>query len=110
LNKKIVEFKIDDCVSVQIPRIDRGGTDLPRIPGIVVKVSTHKETFYQVKTQYGILNDMLRASDLEMYYGVIDVANVTNMVALTTTAQLASNRDMARRYSGQMQVPKNCMH
>jgi hypothetical protein len=45
-NKKTREFNVKDNVSVSIPRIDRGGTDLRRLPGKIVKVSTGVNRFY----------------------------------------------------------------
>ena len=56
-NKKTREFNVKDNVSVSIPRIDRGGTDLRRLPGKIVKVSTGINRFYTVLTVWGILND-----------------------------------------------------
>jgi hypothetical protein len=47
-NKKTRTFKVKDLVTVGIPRIDRGGTDFQRLPGMVIKVSDRQEQFYYV--------------------------------------------------------------
>jgi hypothetical protein len=72
-NKKTREFNVKDNVSVSIPRIDRGGTDLRRLPGKIVKVSTGVNRFYTVLTVWGILNDKYRGTSLEPFSGIIDV-------------------------------------
>ena len=54
-------------------RIDRSGTDLTRIAGKVCKKGDHKEIFYTVLTQYGILADNYRAGDLKPYSGLVEV-------------------------------------
>ena len=72
-NKKTTEFKVNDKVSVKIPRIDRGGVDFPRLPGIVSKIFDHQKKFYEILTEYGILNDKYRASDLESFSGLVNV-------------------------------------
>ena len=65
-NKRTVEFSVGDSVSVMKPRIDRGSSDLPRLPGIVSAVSGE---FYTIVTKYGILANKLRSGDLELYNG-----------------------------------------
>ena len=73
LNKITRDFKLKDLVSVRIPRIDRGGTDFKRMPGMTCKVAKHQEKFWSILTQYGALNDKVRTSDLEPYYSIVDV-------------------------------------
>ncbi|RNA39627.1 hypothetical protein BpHYR1_026382 [Brachionus plicatilis] len=53
-NKRTSEFDEGDKVSVLIPRIDRGGSDLPRLPGFIGQKSGE---FYEIVTEFGILND-----------------------------------------------------
>ena len=92
-NKKTVEFKVGDCVSVKIPRIDRTGTSFARLPGKVCKIASHKQQFYGILTQWGILNDNYLPSDLEPYSGVVNV-NLDNYednyskLSLTEAARL----------------------
>ncbi len=94
-NKTTTEFKLGDYVSVLIPRIDRGGSDLPRIPGVVHKKSGEKDFRYQVKTIYGVLDKYLRTCDLEKYNGLVETdANKNNSITLREAARLASNRAM----------------
>jgi ribosomal protein L21E len=56
-NKKSVDFEVGNSVTVKIPRIDRGGTEFPRLPGMVSKVCGANKEFYQIVTIYGILNE-----------------------------------------------------
>ena len=72
-NKTTREFNIKDNVSVSIPRIDRGGTDLRRLPGKIVNVTKGVNKFYTVLTVWGILNGKYRATSLEPFSGIIDV-------------------------------------
>ena len=94
-NKKTRFFKEGDRVTVKIPRIDRGSADLTRLPGVIGKVSEHKETFYTVLTSFGTLQDSYRASDLEPYSGLVSV-NINDlyskMIALHTAANLQAVR------------------
>ena len=64
-NKKTDEFKVGDNVSVKIPRKDRTGTSLARLPGLICKIVCHKQQFYGVLTQWRVLNDNYRSSNLE---------------------------------------------
>ncbi|CAF0918787.1 unnamed protein product [Brachionus calyciflorus] len=64
-----VELNQKEKVSLEIPKIDRSSTDLPRLPGIISRVSGD---FYEITTKYGILNICYRASDLEPYSGPLD--------------------------------------
>ena len=73
-SKKTIEFEINALVTVKIPRIDRGGTDSNRLPGIFFKVSNHQEKF----SPSGILADRYRASDLELYCGIVNVTLENN--------------------------------
>ena len=69
-NKRTLEFSVGDKISVRIPRIDRGGTDLPRLPGIIRRKANN---FYEITTDNGILQDCLRACDLELYHGSLNI-------------------------------------
>ncbi|CAF0935843.1 unnamed protein product [Brachionus calyciflorus] len=57
-NKRNLEFNIGDKISVRIPRIYKGGTDLSRLPGVIGRIS---HEFNEISTVYGILQDCLRA-------------------------------------------------
>ena len=41
--------------------------------GLICKKANHKHQFYGVLTQWGVLNNSYRSSDLESYSGVVDV-------------------------------------
>lgn len=88
-NKRTLEFNVGDKISVRIPRIDRGGTDLPRLPGIKRRKSND---FYEITTEHGILQDCLRECDLELYHGPlnIDIDQIT--IALRTVANKINKR------------------
>ncbi len=88
-NKKSRTYNVGDYVSVKSPRIDRHGTDLPRITSIVIRIiNQYTRTFYELKTEYGILNDKYAADDLEPI--------LTPMVDLTlsTTSNKVSLREV----------------
>jgi hypothetical protein len=91
-NKRTLEYALLDHVSVMIPRIDRGGSDLRRLPGIVSRIAGE---FYEIKTKYGILNDCVRAGELESYHGILDFdpTSIVNKISLTAAANRAGNRD-----------------
>jgi hypothetical protein len=72
-NKTTREFILNDNVSVSIPRIDRGGTDLRRLPGKVIKISEGLNKFYTVLTVWGILKDIYRSTRLEPFSGIVEV-------------------------------------
>ena len=72
-NKKTIEFKVGESISVKIPRIDRTGTSFCRLPGLICKIANQKQQFYGILTQWGVLNDNYRSSDLEPYSGVVEV-------------------------------------
>ena len=54
-NKKTIEFKVFDSISVKIPRIDRTGTSFCRLPGLICKIVNQKQQFYGILTQWGVL-------------------------------------------------------
>ena len=57
-NKTTREFELKDKVSISIPRIDYGKTDLRRLLGIVVKVSGDVKNFrmLQLFSEYSMIN------------------------------------------------------
>ncbi|RNA19520.1 Ribonuclease H [Brachionus plicatilis] len=93
-NKRTLEFVVSDKASVLIPRIDRGGSDLPRLPGIIARVSNGGE-YYEIITEHGILKDCLRACDLEMYHGQLsfDYSTIINQISLREAARKTNKRD-----------------
>jgi FtsZ-interacting cell division protein YlmF len=84
-NKKTVIFEADQFVSVKISAIDHGGTQC-----VVIDLIHDK---YRIVYEYGILNDLYGANDLEKYEGLIDFdfKKINNKVSLTTAAIAASN-------------------
>ncbi|RNA32349.1 hypothetical protein BpHYR1_024772 [Brachionus plicatilis] len=89
-NKRTLEFDVGDKVSVLIPRIDRGGSDLPRLPGFISRKSGE---FYAIVTELGILNDCLRVGDLEMYHGPLyfDYKSIKSRLPLRKAAMLVTS-------------------
>ena len=72
-------FNVGDPVSIAVPKIDRSSTDLPRIPGRVVKVNGSKQPTYTVGTAFGLLKTALRAGDLQRYTGAVTVVDNTSI-------------------------------
>ena len=93
-NKRTVEFEVGEGVSVLIPAIDRGGSQLPRAPGVICRVIKDHE-LYEICTKYGILQDCLSAGDLESYNGIIDFdyKTITNKISLRTVSSMIAGRD-----------------
>ncbi len=103
-NKKTILYSLGDSVSVLIPNIDRGGSDMPRLPGIVCRL-THD--LYEISTKFGILNNCVRASDLEKYHGNVDFDYklITNKISLRECARKFSNRS---EDLGDVEISCNC--
>ena len=93
-NKRTIDFAVGDFVSVLIPRIDRGGTDFPRLPGIIRRVTNGKDSLYEVVTKFGILNDKYRSCDLETFSGILDIetTTITNKITMREAARKAAKR------------------
>jgi hypothetical protein len=68
-------------VTVMIPGIDRTKSDLPRLPWIISRVCGTKNEFFELACEFGVLNDCYRASDLDLYHGLVKVNldNIENM-------------------------------
>ena len=96
--QKTREYSLKDLVSVLIPRIDRSGVDFQRFPGIICSISNHNgEIFYKILTVYGILNDSYRVSDLEPFFGLVEVdlenyESKYQKISLTAAAEVHSAR------------------
>ena len=71
-NKKTIEYKVGDAVTVRIPDVDRGGSEFRRFPAKIFKISGEKEQFFELVTPYGTLNDKLRACDFQPFSGIVD--------------------------------------
>ncbi|CAF0949887.1 unnamed protein product [Brachionus calyciflorus] len=93
-NKRTVLFKKGDCVSLKIPSIDVGGSELSRLPCIVKEMIHDK---YQLVCEYGIIESHLRIEELELYSGLLEfeVDKVTEMISIRAAAALAGNRTKA---------------
>ena len=104
LNSKTVIFEAGQSVSVKIPAINHGGTELKRIPCVVIDLIHDK---YRIVCKYGILNDLYGANDLEKYEGLIDFEfkKINNKVSLTTAAIAASN---GRRTKALNEIEVSC--
>jgi hypothetical protein len=72
-NKETREFKLNNNVTVLIPRIDRAGTDMRRLPGKIVKISSSINKYYTILTVWGVLNAKYRATSLEPFSGLVEV-------------------------------------
>jgi hypothetical protein len=95
-NKVTMVYNRGDYVTLKIPRIDRGSSDLPRLPCQVISITGTENKMYELATVYGILDIKYSASDLELYHGVlvIDHAEVgkMNKISLHEAANLAAKR------------------
>lgn len=59
-----------------------------------MRLTNGNDTFYEIGTKFGILNDKYRAGDLEPYHGLIDFDYTTlkKSISLREAAMLQSNR------------------
>ena len=62
-------YAVGDLVSVKIPKQERHGTDLPRLPCIVVQVLGKTQVKYRLRCQNGVIDSTFRGGDLEQYNG-----------------------------------------
>jgi transposase InsO family protein len=91
-NKRTLEFEEGDFVTVLKPRVDRGGSDMPRLPGQIIKKSGEKDIFYKIATVYGILDVQYRVYDLEIYHGIILEKDINKNITISLReATLKSN-------------------
>ena len=67
---------------------------MPRLPGVVGRVTGENDPMYEIVTSYGILAVKYRAGDLEYYHGElnIDVSSITNTICVRKASQYAANR------------------
>ena len=104
-NKKTVEYKVGDKVSLKIPSIDVGGSELRRLPCIISKVVSNK---YVLTSEYGIIENKYGAQELEYYNGIleIDLDKVNNLLSLRAAAAKAGNRS---KQMNEIEVSCDCM-
>lgn len=62
-------YKVGDFVSVRLPKQERYGTDMLRLPCMVVQVISRTCPRYRLQCQYGVLETTFQAGDLEQYHG-----------------------------------------
>jgi hypothetical protein len=106
-NKKLHEFKVNDIVTVAIPQVDRGHSDMPRLPAKIIEIKERDNvpTRYKLATTYGVLDVMYVARDLKVYPGILQIepAALGRSVSLTSVAALASD------HTGTLTASCNCM-
>ena len=66
---KVKDFRVGECVSVRVPRIDRASTDPQRLPCVVVEVVGKSQAAYRLRCKSGVLKVCYHAGDLEAYSG-----------------------------------------
>ena len=62
---------VKTSVTVRVPRKLRASVDVQRVPGVIAHVSNHKQPQYRVLTSYGLIKDVLTASDVNEYVGTM---------------------------------------
>ena len=71
--KKTIDYEIDNKVTVLSMQPDKLVGDVRRVPAIIISKSGTRDIFYELLTSFGILNVKYRASDLEIYYGDLQI-------------------------------------
>lgn len=97
--QKIVDFEKDDKVSVLSMAPDKLVGDMRRVPAIIVSKSGTKDIFYELLTAYGVLDVKYRASDLELYYGDIEISDEvkSKKVSLRSVSKLFNNHPIKQK-------------
>ena len=70
-NKRTVKFNIGESVSLNIPPIDRVGTDFPRLPCVIRDIRNNGE-MHELVSKFGIIDICYRVEDLESYSGSLN--------------------------------------
>ena len=96
-NKATRDFKVGDHVSVKKDKIDKGSSELSRVPCVIIREAHNK---FELLTEFGILDNMRRADDLEPYNGLIEfdvdeLKEKGEFVSLRTVAINLGNRNKA---------------
>jgi hypothetical protein len=85
--------------------------DFCRLPGVIFRISKHKDTYHHILTVFGVLADKYLTSDLEPYSGVISV----DLEAPTESIKIISLHEAAKLQSArtgsveQINAICNCM-
>ena len=90
------DFSVGDMVSILIPNIERSPKDLPRLPGVILKVNGITDISYKIGTIYGILSKSYRAGDLQSYNGYL-VANTEKTITLRKAVRLTNPQNKFTR-------------
>jgi hypothetical protein len=69
--KKMIEYEVDNKVSVLTMAPDKLIGEVRRVPAIIIASTGTRYIFYEILISLGILSIKYRVSDLEMYYGDI---------------------------------------
>lgn len=88
---KVEDFTMGQEVSVKIPKIDRGSTDMTRLPAVIVRKSSSSLPVYKLLTKYGTLKNSYTASNLMAYPGIVPVGNPDKVVSLREAAILSNS-------------------
>ena len=90
-NKVTKELKIGDNVAINIPKIDRGHSDLSRLPGTIIAIHGKNSRLltYTIATEYGTLADKYSMNSLGLYEGAL-TPRTDKTISLHSAASLAS--------------------
>ena len=113
--QRIADFKVTDIVSVLVPKIDRFGTELSRLPGKIISISGSTDYFYEIATSFGILDVKLRGGDLMPFHGSL-VVKQDKKISLREAHRLFCDRPKNRvdvskifcKCSGKCKPDKRC--
>ena len=87
---------------MKVPRKQRTSVDVQRVPGVIAHVSSHKQPQYRVLTPYGLIKDVLTASDLNEYAGTmtsqLDVSTWESspQISLQKASEKYNHRDQCK--------------
>ena len=107
---KVRDFAVGDTITVTVPKLDRSGTDFPRLPCIVQEVHGDKRKTYTFGISFGVLLNKFSDRDLQDYSGEVE-ANTSRSISLREAAKLSrpENRFCRKRCSCKGKCStKNC--
>jgi len=60
-NAVIPEFKINDCITISVPKVDRGPSDPARVIAVIIE---EKNEMYKVGTTHGLIKGWFNSGNM----------------------------------------------
>ena len=86
---------MNDKVCLRVPKLDKFGTELSRLPCKIIEKFGKVNINYKLATSYGIINASFRAVDLMPYHGLLEI-NTERKLPVREAFRLFSERDRSK--------------